>query len=111
MCDKDFIDKGYKEYEPSRIDNECVVKCFQKRFDDDGGKKYFINAKKWDWQKYNLSVPVSYDFEFEVQLYSKDIHEPLNLTFFSGWSIDKVENYVESIWSNGMFDYYEKWGE
>lgn len=109
MCDKDFINKGYKEYKPSPVDNECVVRCFQKRFDDDIGKKYFINAKEWDWHKYELSVPVNYEFDFEIQLYSKDLHEPVNLNFFSGWSIDKVEQYVESIWSSGMFDYYERW--
>ena len=47
MTDEYLIEQGYKKYEPTRFDNESVVARFQKRFDDDFGKKYFIDVLKW----------------------------------------------------------------
>lgn len=110
MNDEMIIAKGYKECGASLL-NKSIIQIFQKRFDDDIGKKYFIDINKWSWKEFGREELPDYTYEFEIQLYSKDLHEPLNLNFFSGWDIDKVERYVESIWNNGMFDYYEKWSE
>ena len=40
--DDEFIKRGYHAYAPLAIDNPSIAKRFQKRFDDDTGKKYFI---------------------------------------------------------------------
>ena len=40
---------------------------------------------------------------------SDGTHEPINLSFFSGWHLDDVENYMEKIWNAELFDYYEEW--
>jgi hypothetical protein len=33
------------------------------------------------------------------------------MTFFAGWNVDEVEEYMEKIWSPELFDYYEEWYE
>ena len=53
MTDEYIIEKGYKEFEPSPLKNNSISKCFQKRFDDENGKKYFITINKWDWNSCN----------------------------------------------------------
>ena len=46
--DKELLKNGYKEFKPGPMDNPSVIDCFQKRFDDETGKRYFITVKKWD---------------------------------------------------------------
>lgn len=109
--DQFFIDKGYKEYPPSGFHNQCIAKCFQKRFDDEIGKKYFIDVNKWDWTPFSDRVPFDTTYEFTTQLYQKDKHEAVNLDFHSSWSLEDVEEYMEKIFASGMWDYYERWDE
>ena len=52
MTDQDILARGYKEFKPTPFHNSGIVKCFQKRFDDDNGKKYFIDIHKWDFSMY-----------------------------------------------------------
>ena len=106
-----LIEKGYVEFEPSPLDNG-VTTMFQKRFDDKIGKKYFITVKRWDFPPHPYTgehIPTSY--EYESQLYEKDTHNPINISHFSGWDIDKVEMWYERHWNNEEYDYYEKWDE
>lgn len=109
MTDEYILSKGYKEFKPTQIDSPNVIKCFQKRFDDDKGKKYFITIKKWDWREFHGEDMPDYSYELGTQLYKKDFHYPLNLTFFSGWTVDDVENHLEEIWNPDIYDYYEEW--
>lgn len=109
MNDKLFLEKGYKEFSPSELDSEAVSKCFQKRFDDEIGKKYFITVKKYDWSAYpEYNIPENYSYEFDTQLYQFETHYPINLIFFSGWNIDSVEKHLENLWNDKDYDYYEK---
>ena len=111
MTDKDVLAAGYKEYQPTKFDHSHIEKCFQKRFDDENGKKYFIDIKKWGEMTHPYTGetwPPSY--EFHVQLCNHD-DEPVNMEFFSGWSIDKVEQYVEALFQTGLFKHYERWDE
>lgn len=98
--------KGYKEFKPSPIDNQGICKCFQKRFDDEIGKKYFITVNKWDWT-YTNSISYDFTYEYTLQLYNKDKHNPINMTLFSGWEIDEVEEFIKELWTTDRFDYYE----
>jgi hypothetical protein len=111
MTDEYIIEKGYKEFEPTYLNSPNVVKCFQKRFDDDKGKKYFITINKWDWTSFHRNDMVDYSYELETQIYKKNTHEPIDMTFFAGWNVDEVEEYMEKIWSPELFDYYEEWYE
>lgn len=35
---------GFHEYKPTQFDRYAIT-CFQKRYDDEIGKKYFVDAK------------------------------------------------------------------
>lgn len=102
-----LIKKGYKEYPKGVFAPYGVIRFFQKRFDDDIGKKYFINVNEWD-----IGFPngkgIMNGYSYEVQLYSKNAHAAIDLTFHSEWDIDEVEKYVDELFSNGKFDYYEE---
>ena len=54
ITDEYIKEHGFKEYNPTRFDNDSVILRFQKRYDDNFGKKYFIDILKWD----NSYVPV-----------------------------------------------------
>ena len=48
ITDEYIKEHGFKEYNPTRFDNDSVILRFQKRYDDNFGKKYFIDILKWD---------------------------------------------------------------
>ena len=54
---------------------------------------------------------VTASYEYESQLYEKDTHEPINISHFGGWKVDKVEAWYEKHWNNEDYDYYERWDE
>lgn len=110
----DFTDRGYKQYRPTQFHSRWVSRCWQKRFDDERGKKYFIDINEWDNHdmKARMSRPEDcpdYSYEYEMQMYAKDTHDAVNLTFLSSWTLDRVEEFVEKLWATGEFDYYEEW--
>lgn len=107
LNDKAILDAGYTEYEPSLIDTANVTKCFSKWFWDAFGKRYAIHIKKWDWTNIDPSMGIKYEFEVQVAIDEK----PINITLFSGWDVEEVENYMERLWSQGTYDYYERWSE
>lgn len=112
--DRYLLERGYKEYNPTRFDNNSIVARFQKRFDDDFGKKYFINVAKWsnDYVPENRRnewwEPFSYEYEVQVEMHDGDA---LNLNFFSSWSIEQVENFMEEFFDKMKPNYYESWDE
>ena len=107
MTDKEFTDLGFREFAPTPFDSKSVEKCFQKRYDDDVGKKYFITVRKWMEMIHPHSgerIPPVY--EYDVQLYKKNGHEALDLLFHSNWTLEDVEDYMEKLWNTGLFEYY-----
>lgn len=118
MCNvtDDYLrQKGYKEYSPTRFDNDSIVARFQKRFDDDIGKKYFINVIKWS----NDFVPVEhrreywtpFSYEYEAQVTMDGNEDALNLNFFSTWTLERVEDFMVKFFDKMSPNYYETWDE
>lgn len=113
MNDDILLDRGYKQYDPTKIDNELVVLRFQKRFDDSFGKKYFINVVKSSMdfipesQRGDWWTPFKYTYE--VQVTFDENEKALNLEFFSDWPIDKVEEFMENFFNTMGPNYYESW--
>ena len=112
--DQYFIDRGYKKYPKSIVDTESVVYNFQKRFDDKTGKKYFIDIHRYtnEWMPEREKKQPWYkpfDYTYSCQLYKKGSHAAVNLEFFSSWTIEEVEEFVESLSQSGELDYYEEW--
>ena len=101
ITDEYIKEHGFKEYNPTRFDNDSVILRFQKRYDDDFGKKYFIDILKWDnsyvpadrrdkWWK-----PYSYTYETQITMF-KDC-KALNFEFFSDWTLEQVEKFMEEM--------------
>ena len=116
LNDEYILSKGYKEFSPTRFHNSSVVKCFQKRFTDDIGKRYFININKWYWgdivPEYRKDEWYQdYTYEYEVQLYRKDTHDAVDISFHSSWTLEQDEEHMEKLFETGMYDYYEMWSE
>ena len=93
LTDEYFLNRGYKKYDRSGIDTVSVVCHFQKRFDDEIGKKYFIDVNKYsnEWMREfdKQQDCIMYSYTYTCQLYEKETHVPINLEFFSDWSIEK----------------------
>lgn len=110
--EKHFAEKGYKKYNPTPFDNEGIEARFQKRFDDEKGKRYFIDIVKWSGFTHphtGKKFPPSY--EYETQMYQKGTHNAVDFEFHSSWSLEEVEAFMEKQFETGMFDYYEEWCE
>lgn len=113
MNDDYLLERGYKQYNPTPFDNSSVVARFQKRFDDDFGKKYFIDVLKWS-QEY---VPVNrrdkwwkpFVYEYETQITMGENENSINLEFFSFWTIEEVEEFMENFFEKMQPNYYESW--
>ena len=97
------------------VHNDSVILRFQKRYDDDFGKKYFINILKWDnsyvpadrrdkWWK-----PYSYTYETQITMF-KDC-KALNFEFFSDWTLEQVEKFMEDLFEKMKVNYYESWND
>ena len=109
MIESDILNAGYHEYDPTPIDHEDIDKRYQKRFDDKIGKKYFIDIIHWKPIRHpHTGEWYGGGYEFETQLYKKGTHEPINMTFFSGWDIDSVEKFISDMFDTGILDYYEE---
>lgn len=115
MDDKYLLEHGYKEYPPVAIDCENIVARFQKRFDDDFGKKYFIDVIKWSNDyiptRYRTEYYEPYSYEYEVQISMLDERKPINFHFFTHWSLEEVENFMENFFEKMRPNYYESWDE
>lgn len=113
MTDEYILEKGYKQYNPTHYDDIYIITRFQKRFDDEYGKKYFINILKWSndfvpiehrsesWQPYN------YEYEVQVSMYERD--NTMNLHFYSDWNLDRVEEFMNEFFEKMCPNYYELW--
>ena len=107
-----ILEKGYKEYRPGPFDSSGIIMKYQKRFRDEKGTKYFIDIHEYD----GFYHPTTGDYfpgnyEYFVQMYSVEKHEPINMLFFAGWDIESVEEKVEAMFDTGLFDYYEEESE
>lgn len=115
MNDTYLLERGYKEYEPAPYDDDYIVGRFQKRFDDEIGKKYFIDVIKWS----NEFVPESRrgdwweptTHEYEVHITMNETEHPLIIHFLSSWELEEVENFAEDFFEKMKPNYYEKWNE
>ena len=110
MTDELFLESGFREFAPGPLDSRGVERCFQKRYDDEDGKKYFITVRKWSEQRHPHTGTVFPEcYEYDVQLYhGEDKGDALDLKFHSSWTLDDVEETLERIWNLGCFEYYER---
>ena len=116
MDDKYLLERGYKQYPPTPvIDNKSIVAMFQKRFDDDFGKKYFIDVKKWsndyvpEFRRDKWWEPFSYVCHLYVEMFEEG--KPIYFEFGTSWTIEEVEKFAEDFFDKMKPNYYESWNE
>ena len=115
MNDEYLIEHGYKYYPPTILNSSSVVALFQKRFDDNFGKKYFITISKWSHEY----IPVhkrdkwwkQFTYTYDVQISMFEQEKSINLEFFSDWVLEEVEKYMEDFFEKMKPNYYEYWNE
>lgn len=117
MDDKYLLEHGYKQYKPLPvIDNESIVAKFQKRFDDDFGKKYFIDIAKWshdyvpEYRRDEWWTPYSYAYHLYVTMFEEK-EKPIYLEFGTSWTLEEVEEFAEDFFNKMEPNYYEDWDE
>jgi hypothetical protein len=114
MTDQDFLSRGFKQYPPTpHLDSDGIETHFQKRYDDEIGKRYFITINKWmQWEHPYTREVFGPSYEYSVQLYKKDGRrdaKAVDFLFHNTWTINEVEEYMQKLFETGLFEYYEKW--
>lgn len=101
---------GFHEFQPPKFSRyDSVAACFQKKYIDNNGIRYFVDANVWDFT-WAYQVPDRYVVEFSGQFYSKLEHEAVNMEFI-GWELCKVEDFINSLFDAGLLDYYEEYND
>ena len=109
LIKKELKEKKFEEYAPTPLfDSDACDKCYQKRYDDEKGKKYFLDVKHYDLQHPTTGADLS-GYEISTQLYLKDGHKAFNINFLSGITISEAEDFIEDLFKGGKLDYYEEW--
>lgn len=111
MKEEHLKELGYEQFGRSRLDNPYILHHWQKRFDDEIGKKYFITVNVWEPFSIHGQTADAYTYEYEVQFTDKVTGNPVNLNFFAGWDVEDVENRVEEMFRTGLWRHYETWEE
>lgn len=111
---QNWLDAGYKKYYGNHLNNADFL--LQKRFDDEVGKKYFIDIWVYEHSKHsyyeaNQNIP-AVSFQPEVQ-FRRDPDITMNVTFILNQdsTIAEIEQQFECLWLFLEKPYYEKWDE
>ena len=106
-------DRGFQQYTPPDFShyNNCDA-TFQKRYDDDIGKKYFIDVLVWNWKPFHSRPDLkeslgNYSISCEGQYYQKGTHEAINMEF--GCEIEEVEKFLDNLFELNVLEHYEIW--
>lgn len=111
---QDWLDAGYKRYDGNHLNNSDFL--LQKRFDDEVGKKYYIDVwvyehSKSEYYSRNSALP-PVAFQPEVQ-FQRGEKMTLDMTFIINQdsTIAEIEQEVECFWLFLEKPYYRKWEE
>lgn len=116
MDEKYLEERGYHKYKRTMFDSNWVSARYQKRFDDDTGKKYFLDILEYDNSDLKARMPdvnfQKYDYEFEVYLtFFGDEDKPIQCKMYAGWTLEEAEMMAEKMFQTLGANYYEKWEE
>ena len=111
MTREEILHRGYHSYQPTVFESDGIVACYQKRFDDECGKRYFIHVHEWAPLQLRNGEETGPNFEYEVYLYQRGSHHPIQLLFYAGWELLEVEAHAQALFETDMYDYYERWDE
>ena len=96
---------GYKRYLDKSDLGKDAVWC--KKIRDASGVKYIICFSEHDWTKFTNHFYNDTSFEPYVQ-FNQDDDNSVNVTYLQNdLTIDKIEDFFESIWIKMQFSYNE----
>lgn len=111
---EEWIDNGYKRHDISydrREYNKLADFLFQKRFDDDNGKKYFITVYCYDRKKYpyeHQKILPEIGYMATAQFVLGDDSPFFNIEMNNVSDIKEVEEYFDMFWETFKRPYYER---
>lgn len=103
-----LIMNGFSKYLNSPYDNN-VAALYQKCYKDQYGKKYFIDAKVYDFS-FTDKILENYTIEFSGQYYQRDTHNAVNFTFID-WELPEIEEWLDKLFATRILEHYEKWDD
>lgn len=121
--EQELIDNGYRIFSSSI---KSAIRGFQKRFDDDFGKKYFITIWHYNLKKQHpefTTAPAgdsyTFDLQFRLNKRKKEITVDLDIwgkvlpDEYEGEiiTLNEMEEFIEKTWINFGKPYYESWRE
>ena len=121
--EQEMIDSGYKIFSSSI---SHAIRGFQRRFDDDFGKKYFITVWHWNHGKQhpewsNAPNQDTYQFttQFRVNKNKKELTVDIDVAAkvlpseynTELTTLSELETFFEKTWNNMGKPYYEMWYE
>lgn len=105
LTKEQLIAAGYKPFIQRNL-KEFTNSFYQKRFDDENGKKYFITVAEYDNSKYqHLHNLPEFSYQPDSQLVSNGI--TFNVDMLNPESIQQMEELFEKMWYNLGCEYYE----
>jgi len=97
---------GYKPYSQGNLKQkfaDSYIGSFQKRIDDQEGKKYFINVNQFT---FDLPIMNKETYDFSCQFTNRDgKHVNVSLHWEPTMTISYIESFYEEMWQNMKFDY------
>ena len=121
--EQELIDSGYKIFKSAF---SYSIRGFQKRLDDDKGKKYFITIWHWnhgkqhpEWNNAPDKDSYEFDLQFSIGKYQRELIVNLKITGknlpdeYEGEiiSLAETEEFIEKTWKDMGCPYYETWEE
>lgn len=97
---------GYKPFTQKNI-KEFTNSFYQKRFDDENGKKYFITIAEYDNRMYaDMNLP---DFSYSPDTQFNSNGVTFEIEMLTPESVEQMEAFFERMWVQMGCDYYERW--
>lgn len=99
---------GYRPFKQKNI-REFTDQFYQKRFDNDQGKKYFITVAEYDNRKYHDRMPTLPDFSYSPDTQFNSNGVTFEIEMLTPESVEQMEAFFERMWVDMKCDYYEEW--
>ena len=99
---------GYRPFKQKNI-KEFTNSFYQKRFDDEKGKRYFITIGEYDYRKYLDRIPALPDFSYSPDGQFKSNGVAFEIEMLTPESVEQMEAFFERMWADMKCDYYEEW--
>lgn len=114
MITKIKLEKAnYKRYRSNWKDSIGYICSYQKRFDNEIGKKYFVNFDLYNFE-WNEKITISSHAQMYIPKENANKDEiifTIELFINDNSTIEDAEQFYEDMWQSMKCRHYEKWDE